>query len=88
MLITIDKRGSINLPAAVRKELNLDKGVVCLDLTVMKGGTIVLNPVAVYPIVQLSEAGLKKIHEARKSGKGKIPNWLAKEVKRAKADAK
>ena len=87
MLITIVKRGSINLPVAVRKELNLDKGAY-LDLTVMKGGTLVLNPVAVYPTVQLSESGLKKIGEARKSGKGKIPNWLAKEVKRAKADAK
>ena len=87
MLITIDKRGSINLPAAVRKELNLDKGAY-LDLTVMKGGTLVLNPVAVYPTVQLSESGLKKIQEARKSGKVKMPDWLAKEVKRAKADNK
>ena len=87
MLITIDKRGSINLPAAVRKELNLDKGAY-LDLTVIKGGTIVLNPVAVYPTVQLSEAGLKKIGEARKSSKVKMPDWLAKEVKRAKADNK
>jgi len=87
MLITIDKRGSINLPTSVRKELNLDKGAY-LDLKVMKGGTIVLNPVAVYPTVQLSESGLEKIGEARKSGREKMPDWLIKEVKRAKADTK
>ena len=40
MLITIDKRGSINLPLAVRKELGLEHGSY-LDLSVDEGGKII-----------------------------------------------
>lgn len=86
MLIAIDKRGSINLPAAIRKEMKLESGCY-LDMEVMEGGTIVLNPVAVYPTVQLNEEGLKKLQEARKSGRTEMPEWLKKEIKHAKADA-
>jgi AbrB family looped-hinge helix DNA binding protein len=86
MLIAIDKRGSINLPAAIRKKMKLESGCY-LDMEVMEGGTIVLNPVAVYPTVQLNEEGLKKLQEARKSGKAVMPEWLKKEIKHAKADA-
>ncbi len=86
MLIAIDKRGSINLPAAIRKKMNLESGCY-LDMEVMEGGTIVLNPVAVYPTVQLNEEGLKKLLEARKSGKTTMPEWLKKEIKHAKTDA-
>lgn len=86
MLISIDKRGSINLPASLRKQMKLESGSY-LDLEVLEGGTIVLNPVAVYPSVQLSEEGLKKLQEARKSGKTEMPEWLKKEIKSAKADA-
>ncbi len=86
MLIAIDKRGSINLPAAIRKKMKLEYGCY-LDMEVMEGGTIVLNPVAVYPTVQLNEEGLKKLQEARKSGKTTMPEWLKKEIKHAKADA-
>ncbi len=38
MPITIDKRGSINLPADVRKSLGLQPGTH-LDLQVVEGGT-------------------------------------------------
>ncbi|MEK6528551.1 MAG: hypothetical protein AABZ36_06705 [Nitrospirota bacterium] len=86
MLIAIDKRGSINLPVSLRSEMKLESGSY-LNLEVLGGGTIVLSPVAVYPTVQLNEQGLKKLQEARKSGKTEMPEWLKKEIKRAKADA-
>lgn len=86
MLIFIDKRGSINLPASLRSQMKLERGSY-LNLEVLEGGTIVLSPVAVYPTVQLSEQGLKKLQEARKSGKTEMPEWLKKEIKRAKTDA-
>ena len=85
MLIAIDKRGSINLPASVRKKMKLESGCY-FDMEVLEGGTIVLNPVAVYPSIQLSEKGLIKLQEARESGKTAMPKWLKKEIKHAKAD--
>ena len=39
---TIDKRGSINLPSAIRKETGLDTGTH-LDIEVLEGGSIVLT---------------------------------------------
>ena len=48
MLITTDKRGSINLPTAVCKALNLQPGG-CLDLSILDGGGLALAQVAVYP---------------------------------------
>lgn len=86
MLIAIDKRGSINLPVDVRKRLKLEKGAY-FDLSLSKGGAIVLCPVAIYPTIRLSDKGLLKLQEARQSGKGKLPEWLAKEMKSAKADS-
>jgi AbrB family looped-hinge helix DNA binding protein len=86
MIIAIDKRGSINLPAILRKELGLKIGDH-LDLSVAEGGTIVLQPVAIYPTVQLSEKGLAKLKEARESGVGVMPDWFAEEMKDAQADS-
>lgn len=86
MLIAIDKRGSINLPAAVRKKLRLEKGTY-MDLSLSKGGAIVLCPVAIYPTIRLSDRGLAKLREARQSGRGKLPDWLVKEMKSAEADS-
>ena len=80
MLIAIDKRGSINLPALIRKKMKLESGCY-LDMKVLEGGTIILNPVTVYPTVQLNEEGLKKLQEARKSGKIGMPQRLKKEIK-------
>ena len=85
MLITIDKRGSINLPAALRKELGLKAGSY-LELNVEDGGVIMLQPVSVFPNVQLSEQGLEKIREARESGTGKLPKWIVEDMKNARAD--
>ena len=85
MLIAIDKRGSINLPAAIRKELGLDKGTY-LDVTVAEGGAIILQPVEITRTVRLSKQGLEKLDEARQSGKGHIPDWLVKEMKNVEAD--
>ena len=75
MLVSIDKRGSISLPAAVRKSLGLTPGTY-LDLTILDGGKLALSPVAVYPTVRLSDKGLAKLDEARQSGVEQLPDWL------------
>jgi len=82
MLITVDKRGSINLPKTLRKELGIESGSY-LNLKVEEGGAIVLHPVSVYPTTRLSTKGLTKLGEARKSGKGKLPEWMVREIKSA-----
>ncbi|MGC8491434.1 MAG: AbrB/MazE/SpoVT family DNA-binding domain-containing protein [Syntrophobacteraceae bacterium] len=86
MIIAIDKRGSINLPAALRRELGLKNGDH-LDLSVEEGGVIILRPVAIYPTVRLSEQGLAKLREARESGISEMPSWFEKEMDDAKADS-
>jgi len=86
MLVTIDKRGSINLPSTIRREMGLDTGTH-LDLEILEGGSIVLTPVAIYPTVKLNEKGLKKLKEARKSGTVKMPAQLAKQIRNARTDA-
>ncbi|MBI4690016.1 MAG: AbrB/MazE/SpoVT family DNA-binding domain-containing protein [Nitrospirae bacterium] len=87
MLIAIDKRGSINLPTAVRKRFKLEKGTY-LDLSFSKGGAIVLSPVEIYPTVRLNDKGIAKLQEARHSGRRKLPEWIVKEMKSADADSK
>lgn len=82
MLISIDKRGSINIPLAVRKELGLDSGTY-LDLSIEDGGKIALNPVAIYQTVRLSDQGIAKLQEARASGRGELPNWLRRDMENA-----
>lgn len=82
MLITVDKRGSINLPKTLRKELGIESGSY-LNLKVEEGGAIVLHPVAVYPSIRLSAQGIAKHKEARESGKGKLPGWIVKEIESA-----
>ena len=86
MLITIDKRGSINLPLAVRKELGLEQGS-CLDLSVEAGGKITLHPVAIYRTVRLGDQGNAKLQEARTSGKGELPDWLRRDMQNANPDS-
>ncbi len=85
MLITIDKRGSINLPLAIRKELGLEQGTN-LDLTVEEGGRITLHPVVIYRTVRLNDQGLAKLKAARESGTGEMPDWLHQEMNHAEAD--
>jgi AbrB family looped-hinge helix DNA binding protein len=75
LLVSIDKRGSISLPAAVRKNLGLVPGTY-LDLTILDGGKLALSPFTVYPTVRLSENGLAKLDEARQSGVEQLPDWL------------
>ena len=82
MLITVDKRGSINLPKTLRKELGIESGS-CLNLEIEEGGAIMLRPVTVYPAIRLSKQGLDKLEEARRSGKGKMSEWMVKEIKNA-----
>jgi len=85
MLIAIDKRGSINLPAALRKELGLKNGAY-LDLSVSEGGVVVLQPVEIFRSVRLAKQGLDKLNEARQSGNAEMPAWLTEEMKNAEAD--
>jgi len=87
MLITVDKRGSINLPAGLRKQLMLSPGSY-LKLTVQEGGAIILQPGSIFPTIQLNEQGLEKIREARESGTGKLPNWIVEDMNRAKSNTK
>ncbi len=84
MLVTIDKRGSINLPVALRKDLGLKDGSH-LNLEIVEGGTIVLQPVVIYPTLRLNEKGLAKLQEARESGTDKFPAWLVEDMKDARA---
>jgi AbrB family looped-hinge helix DNA binding protein len=86
MLITIDKRGSINLPLSVRKELGLEQGTT-LDLTVDEGGRITLHPVVIYRTTRLSERGIAKLNEARAGGTGELPEWLRREMDDADTDS-
>ncbi len=85
MLVSIDKRGSISLPAAVRKDLNLNPGTF-LELTDLDGGNLALSPVAVYPTIRLSEPGLAKLKEAREGGTEQMPEWLREEMNNAATD--
>ena len=85
MLVTIDKRGSINLPAAIRKELDIKPGT-CLDLTVLDGGGLALVPMTIFPTVRLSEEATAKLQDARKSGTGELPQWLREEMTNADPD--
>jgi AbrB family looped-hinge helix DNA binding protein len=85
MLVSIDKRGSISLPASVRKNLNLYPGTF-LDLSVLDGGNLTLSPVVVYPTVRLSDEGLAKLAEARHGGVEQMPDWLRKEISDASTD--
>ena len=85
MLIAIDKRGSINLPVAIRKELGLSNGDY-LDIQVIEGGAVVLQPVEISRTVRLSKKGLTKLKEARQSGTDRMPAWLIEEMLNAEAD--
>ncbi|MDY0300633.1 MAG: AbrB/MazE/SpoVT family DNA-binding domain-containing protein [Trichlorobacter sp.] len=85
MLITVDQRGSVSLPAFIRKELGLAAGT-CLDLTVEDGGALLLRPVAIYPALHLSANGLDKLAEARNGDTGQLPDWLQKEMDDAGTD--
>ncbi len=85
MLIGIDKRGSINLPADIRKEFGLTSGSY-LDVSVENGGKIVLHPVSIYRNIKVSDAGIKKLQEGRLSGTGQLPAWLLKDMKNAEPD--
>ncbi len=87
MLITIDKRGSINLPAVLRKQLMLNTGSY-LQLTVDEGGAIILQPVSIFPTIRLNDQGLEKLREARESGTGKLPNWIIEDMNRAQNNTK
>ncbi len=85
MLVTLDKRGSINLPAALRKELRLKSGSH-LSLEIIDGGIIMIQPVAIFPTIRLSDQGLAKLREARQSGTAQLPSWFAGDMKNARTD--
>jgi AbrB family looped-hinge helix DNA binding protein len=85
MLITVDKRGGVILPAVLRRELGLREGTH-LNLEVLEGGAMMLQPVAIYPGIRLNENGLSRLSDARESGTGKMPDWLIKDMDNARSD--
>ena len=78
MLIQIDQRGSLNIPAKIRQSLGIEKGSN-FELEVAQGGDIILHPVEINRTVCLSSQGLSKLKEARESGQGILPDWLKNE---------
>jgi AbrB family looped-hinge helix DNA binding protein len=86
MLIAIDKRGSINLPASIRKELGFASGAY-LDVLVVEGGAVVLQPVEIFRTVRLSKQGLAKLEDSRQSGVAEMPAWLSEEMNDAEPDS-
>ena len=85
MLVTIDKRGSINLPASVRKDFGFRPGTH-LELTVEAGGAITLFPVEIYRAIKLSDSGLLKLKEARASQAATFPEWFQEVFDDARTD--
>ena len=75
MLITIDKRGSINLPAILRKELGLNAGTY-LDLSVEEGGAIKLHPVSIFPSIRLNDQRLEKLGKPERAEQANSPSGL------------
>ena len=59
---------------------------VRVGLVAGDGGTVILQPVAVYPAIHLNEHGLAKLKAARESGAAAMPDWLTDEVARAETD--
>ena len=86
MLVTIDKRGSLSLPASVRKDLGFRPGTH-LELTVEPGGIITLFPVEIYRSITLSDAGISKLKEARASEPVAFPEWFDQELADVGTDA-
>jgi AbrB family looped-hinge helix DNA binding protein len=87
MLVTIDKRGSISLPASIRKDLGIKSGTH-LELSVEAGGTIALYPVEIYRKIRLNNSGTLKSKEAREAEPAELPDWLAEDISNAKIDSK
>ena len=85
MIVTIDKRGSINLPASIRKELGVQPGHH-LELQIEAGGAITLFPVEFYRTVKLNDTGLAKLAEAREAAETVFPGWFEKELEDAGTD--
>jgi len=79
MLVQIDQRGSLNLPAKIRKSLGLEKGS-SLEIEVEEGGIITLHPVEIHRTLRLSDSGLDKLSAARESGAGELPKWITDEM--------
>lgn len=85
MLVTIDKRGSIILPASIRKDMGFLPGTH-LELTVEPGGAITLFPVEIYRSIKLNDSGILKLKEARASETSTFPEWFDKELANARTD--
>ena len=86
MILTIDKRGSISLPASIRKELGITQGSH-LELTIEPGGAMVLHPVEFYRTIKLNTSALNKLEEARSAEQSKLPDWFEKERRNAGIDS-
>ncbi len=80
MFVTVDKRGSVNLPSSLRKDLGIGPGSH-LELSVEPGGAISLHPVEFFRKIKLNDSGLQKLKDARNSEPSKFPDWF-EEIRR------
>lgn len=86
MLVTVDKRGSINLPASLRKDLGIEPGSH-LEVSVEEGGAIYLYPIEFFRKIRLNPSGMEKLKEARDAEWCKFPEWFEKERRHAGIDS-
>ena len=85
MIVTMDKRGSINLPASIRKTLEIKQGSH-LELSMEPGGGLSLHPVKFYRTIKLNASGLDKLNKARSSETAQLPDWFEQERRNAGTD--
>jgi len=85
MIVTMDKRGSINLPASIRKALEIKQGSH-FELSMEPGGALSLHPVEFYRTIKLNASGLDKLKEARSSETAQLPDWFEQERRNAGTD--
>ncbi len=84
--VTLDKRGSITLPAWLRKDLNLKQGTL-FEVEIIEGGAILLHKVKPVREILLGHKGLQKLMDARTNGLAeKLPEWLKKEMTDARVE--
>jgi AbrB family looped-hinge helix DNA binding protein len=86
MLVTVDKRGSINLPISIRKELGAEPGTP-FEIVLEPGGNIALYPVEIYRKIRVNASGREKLEQAREAESAPLPLWFEKDMDHAGAES-
>jgi hypothetical protein len=96
ILINPSKRRNICLSASIREAASTCRlksagslGLAAAHILIcqLKAGGV-FHPVSICRNIKVSEAGSAKLREGRKSGTGKLPAWLVKDMKNAEPDTK